>query len=1018
MRYAARFSFPTPKHCLMLWLLAFFLPPAAAQSPVIQVPSTEAAAVTIQLPASATPVTHVALVPTHPVRRDRQLWSAPLSGHSAANAVPLVTPVSDTQLILRVAQRLLRTMEISESGTLRTLKEWTAPHAIHQLAASDDNILIADARNITLMDARDGAIRGTYVAQDSIVAVAMDATTAVVALGNGSLLFLSLSDPSVAARHATLADRLVPPIAMTPARIAFLNGSALHVATIDVVTSTVTTSAPTPLDLPGLGLKWMGEELVILNAAGTTIFNFAAQDGLRWASHLDQRIDSQQSPQLSVGMTMVAANHDSKSIALIDAAMPQHQEIIGLLPASEPSALVFARAEHFLVQITATRANVWDLSALPALMSNEHLAPGEGVNLGGQRRAYLDKIKKLLYVADWFSGLHIYDISAVDKPRLLSSFHTPGSSKGVVERDSIAYVADDDKGLRIIDVSDAQQPQEIAALMTPGLAYTPVLDGDLLFLASHRGGFQIINIEDPRHPRVLSNTPTAGKAWSLAVRDHLAYIACSEGGVAIYDVRNAAAPVLLGIYSPGGNAEEIVLDGERAYVAFFDDGVHILDISLPATPRLLAKMATRGNARGLALRDQTLFVADWLAGLRVLDVGDASRPKLIADIDTPGAAWGVNVLGETAYVQDWWGGLVTLSVGNLHGARIQNRFPSCDDCSDIDVNHRYAFVAAGSRGVQIFDIKNALNPTWITGITFAQHARVLARMADVLFVAGPSEINVVDTRDPFRPRRRSTIEACPSIEWIRTGPSAIAVGCGDSLRILDFDTDRMGLKLRAEFFGSFVDVATIQKQWVGVTADGLITPLEVQLAPILANKNRLPLRSSLRRVHSLEGQVVLIADQHVAVLKDDGNTLSLRAESEIALQKGSSLLDGNTLAAAQADGITLYHIREDGHVVKLSHYPLSHHAHGLALQSGYLYTATSELMTAIRMLPKWPVTDRRASQIALSFPPSLAAGRYALAFLPAGGAPIFAATPVNVSAFQLNQRVPSPLQPDANIKPP
>ena len=1016
MSYATSYSFPCCKPYLILWLLAFFLPKVFAQPPQAHVSNAQAATVTVKLPPSSTPVTHVALVPTLPFRSDHQTWSAPLLTRSASDVVPLVTQVSDTKLILRVAQRVVRTVEISESGSLHTLSEWTMPHAVERLAATEGAILVADAHNITLVDARDGAIRRTFIAEDSIVAVAMDAKTAVIAMEKGELLFLSFSDPLSATKHATLAYPPAAPIALTPTRVAYLHGSTLHVNTIDETTLTVRAFTPLPLDAPGVELKWMGDELVIFRATGTTIVNFTAEDGLRWASHLDRRMVRRPSPQTSVGITTLAVHDGSKSITLIDAAIPQHQEVIGFLPASEDGALVFVRADRFLVQITSTAASVWDLSALPALTSNEHFAPGEGVNLGGQRRAYLDKIKKLLYVADWFSGLHIYDISVADRPRLLSSLHTPGSSKGVVVRGSIAYVADDDKGLRVVDVSDVRQPQEIAALMTPGLAYTPVLDGNLLFLASHRGGFQIINIEEPAQPRLISNTSTPGKAWSLALRDRFAYVACSEGGIAVYDVRDAAAPVLLGAYTPGGNAEEIVVDGTRAYVAFFDDGVHILDISRPATPQLLAKMPTRGNARGLALRGQTLYVADWLAGLRVLDVQDARQPQVIADIDTPGAAWGVNVLGDNAYVQDWWGGLATLNIADPRNVRVQDRFPSCNRCSDIDVDHRYAYVAAGSRGVQIFDIKNALNPTWITGINFAQQARVLARAGETLFVAGVSEINVVETRDPFRPRRRSTIEACASIDWIRARLDAIAVGCGDSLRIFDFDTTRAGLKLRAEFFGSFVDAATIQKQWVGLTASGLIAPLDVQHAPIFAREIHLPLPLTLRRVHSADGRVVLIADEQVVVLKDDEHGLNLHAQSDIALPKGSSLLDDDTLAIAHSDGITLYHIREDGHVVELSHYPLSRPAHGLAVQNGYLYTATSELIAAVRMLPKWPVTDHSATQITLALPSSLAAGRYALAFLPAGGQPILADAPVNVSAFQLNQRVPSPLQPDANNK--
>ena len=59
-----------------------------------------------------------------------------------------------------------------------------------------------------------------------------------------------------------------------------------------------------------------------------------------------------------------------------------------------------------------------------------------------------------LYLADWYSGLHIYDIAYPYKPVHLTNIHTPGSPKGIYVRDNIAYVGDDDHGLQIIDVSN------------------------------------------------------------------------------------------------------------------------------------------------------------------------------------------------------------------------------------------------------------------------------------------------------------------------------------------------------------------------------------------------------------------------------------------------------------------------------------------------------------------------------------------------------------------------------------
>src|SRR3569623_766338 len=127
-----------------------------------------------------------------------------------------------------------------------------------------------------------------------------------------------------------------------------------------------------------------------------------------------------------------------------------------------------------------------DFAAEPPQAGDLGLDVGRGVNYGGQRRA--DVVGNLVYVADWFSGIHIYDVAGA-QPQLLASLRTPGSAKGIVVRGAYAFVADDDHGLAVVDVRDPRAPRIAATLATRGLADTPKIAGELLYLASHRGGF-------------------------------------------------------------------------------------------------------------------------------------------------------------------------------------------------------------------------------------------------------------------------------------------------------------------------------------------------------------------------------------------------------------------------------------------------------------------------------------------------------------------------------------------------
>ncbi len=448
-------------------------------------------------------------------------------------------------------------------------------------------------------------------------------------------------------------------------------------------------------------------------------------------------------------------------LTVIDVSHPAMPSILSAAPLSTPVVDLLPAGDKRLFLLTAQQLRVVDVDVSVPEISNEGLDFGQGVNLGGQRRAVIRA--GILYVADWFSGIHIYDVRDRRRPRLLASLHTPGSPKGIVLDGDVAYVADDDHGLQVIDIADPAQPRLIGHLQTPGLAYTPVIVGQRLYLASHRGGIQIIDIGQPTQPRLLSSYDTAGKAWSIRVRGQRAYVADDDNGLLVFDVSDDRAPRLIARYLAGGAVEEVLLDGDEAYLALFEGELQVVDIGGSAGPRLLARLSLPGNARGLERRGRTLYVAAWLAGIHVVDIHDPARPELIASHDTPGAAWGVRLASDTAYVLDWWGGLSLLDVSLPGRPRAIARYPARARVEAVATRGDYAYVAFGDAGLQVFDIRNPLNPTWVGGSEIDGAWQVALGEQQAFVVDRARRLHVVDISDPFslRRQRRLTLTATP-----------------------------------------------------------------------------------------------------------------------------------------------------------------------------------------------------------------------------------------------------------------
>ena len=389
-----------------------------------------------------------------------------------------------------------------------------------------------------------------------------------------------------------------------------------------------------------------------------------------------------------------------------------------------------------------------------------------GVNQGGSRRSFIKD--NVLYVADWFSGLHLYDISITHAPRLLSSFHTPGSPKGVVVRKNTAFVADDDHGLQIVNVSNPHSPSLISKLPLSGLAYTMKLVDNLLYIAAHRGGFHIVDVSNETQPKLVSTYDTPSKAWALEYQSGLLYVADDSSGLMIFDVTKPEAPKLINQFDPGGMAEDVILKNNKAYIAFFDLGLVVLDISDPLKLKELSRLQTPGNARGIDIKNNLLYLASWEAGVLIIDISNDIEPQIIGHYDTKGATWGLSVDKHTLYAMDWWGGIKILDVNDAYQPIFISQYQTAGKIKDILYHNNFIYTAHGSRGLQIYDANNSLNPVWATGLDFDGDARAATLYNNLaLIAAGDGGLVIADVTNPFQIKWLSQIRIPSSADFIQ-----------------------------------------------------------------------------------------------------------------------------------------------------------------------------------------------------------------------------------------------------------
>ena len=668
------------------------------------------------------------------------------------------------------------------SSSPQILREVQANSTISAIHAYDHYLLCGtESGELILYDIAAGnslSQKHSVSLSSSITALAIEAGNVYALLDSRKLIVIGLSALNEKPLASVTLPKQFTALAVKGAYV-YLTGDDTGVQIVDV------SDYNKPQLRSAFPISGQGQDITVDNnlafvaggASGMTVFDVSDPQHIQWLGN-HNKMGPAYGVSVYQGLIAIVNNANQRLLSL-DVSNP-------LLPITDSIYKPQGRIRDLLIDwpyvYAATSSGVErvDFSSSAAIQISN-----EGINQGGSRRAFIRD--DIAYVADWFSGLHLYDISIPYAPRHLGNYHTSGSSKGVVVRDNTAFVGDDDHGLQIIDISDPRHPSKISEVMSSGLAYTMKLVGNLIYLADHRGGFDIIDVSDIHHPKVIGRYDTPGKSWALDVVDGIAYVADDSSGLLVFDVRDPGAITLIGQYNPGGYAEDVKVVGQHAYVAFFDKGFYILDVSNPREPQLTGHTPIPGNARSVSLDGPYAYIAGWESGMQVVDIRKLSAPHIVAYYDTDGSAWGLDIYKNHAYVWDWWGGIKVIDISNPLQPKYAGRYQGRGLIQRLAIGGDYLYTANGAGGMQVYDIKNPLNPIWATGLDISGSVRDIALAGQKAYLAADDDgIVIADITDPFYVRWLGRLKTPGGIQRV-SGDESLLIAQDESAGLLVVD---------------------------------------------------------------------------------------------------------------------------------------------------------------------------------------------------------------------------------------
>ncbi|NCS71640.1 MAG: hypothetical protein GW775_00005, partial [Candidatus Magasanikbacteria bacterium] len=303
---------------------------------------------------------------------------------------------------------------------------------------------------------------------------------------------------------------------------------------------------------------------------------------------------------------------------------------------------------------------------------------------------------------------------------------------------------------------------------TPGSTLS--INGNAYITGTTTIGGRLTVIGGPVDPMLVGSTVSAGGAITkglsdiVVVKDY-AYAALYDGsagsqGILIYDISDKTAPVQIS-YVAAEQATEIEVKGNYMYVGYTApavaaDNFEIYDISNPTNPTKLGglDLATIGRGLdGLEVVGQYAYITETETdSITVIDVTDPTSPTTTDSLAFSGDPDGLVVEGKYAYVASALDDFSIVDISDPYDIRLVTTTDAGTSTRSMAIKGKYAYVGdiGNSGGIQIFDVSDVTNPTFVKDLNGYDFNRMYISGNYLYGVDADSlpSVTVVDISDP------------------------------------------------------------------------------------------------------------------------------------------------------------------------------------------------------------------------------------------------------------------------------
>lgn len=371
--------------------------------------------------------------------------------------------------------------------------------------------------------------------------------------------------------------------------------------------------------------------------------------------------------------------------------------------------------------------------------------------------------------ASW--AVAVMDFTDPHEPRFLKKWELGGDFRDLHIQDNLMYVANNWQSLQVWEISDLAAPVLLNEILVPGAYVGKVEFQEGFLVVGTRNTLLTYSLEDPVNPVQVASVSSSPHSWGLLELqcfDHWV-IARHADGLVIHDYSNPLEPALVETYTgPIDRFFSLDIQGEMALVSEPDVGVHVLDVSDFPTIQHQKTLGSSGSPYDALVLDGNALIRDYVILIQIVDIESyAPVDPLVTSTNLEETIWSLTIQGDYMY------GLDTFSHPSQRGIRVMHlesegatpQVGSLDIIgTGIDLFGDRISVPGYSAGIRFVDISDPENPTHLFDFSLPGICYGLTRDGTVLYtnqnISDPysweNRVCMVDLNDPDSPQLLAT----------------------------------------------------------------------------------------------------------------------------------------------------------------------------------------------------------------------------------------------------------------------